>query len=307
MVSSELKHGERLSALTSLPIGTRAVTCAVAVSLALLVACAAVADAQGVQTDSEAGSEGGSPSHQVVRVDSAASTAAGSPPSPPNGPIPNRTEINKLVDRYANQHRLDVRLVHAVIRAESGYNAYAVSPAGAIGLMQIMPATAAGYGVGSIDALFNASTNLSIGTRHLNLLIGRHGLGKAVMAYNAGEGALARHNGFVTYAETQRYSHRVLSDYLNSKGIDPYSAKAEQLIGIPLTPAMANGGAVTAGPTTGGGSAKSVASPPRLRDLSTLSTLTLSSQTLKAQRSFARDLLAPKKPMPRSDQLGRSR
>ena len=168
-------------------------------------------------------------------------------PRPPNRPKPSRAEINKLITRYAKRYGLENDLVHAVVRAESGYNAHAVSPAGAVGLMQIMPATGADYGVGSADALFDAPTNVRVGTRHLRRLIGRYGIGKAVMAYNAGEGALERHNGFVTYPETQRYTHRVLTSYLQKKGVGPYSSKARQLTGIALTPAMAVAGGGTAG------------------------------------------------------------
>ncbi len=146
-------------------------------------------------------------------------------PRPPNRPKPSRAAINKLITRYAKRYGLENDLVHAVVRAESGYNAHAVSPAGAVGLMQIMPATGADYGVGSADALFDAPTNIRVGTRHLQRLIGRYGVGKAIMAYNAGEGALERHNGFVTYPETQRYTHRVLTSYLQKKGLDPIPAR----------------------------------------------------------------------------------
>lgn len=163
-------------------------------------------------------------------------------PRPPNKPRPGRGAVNKLIDRYARSTGLERDLVHAVVRAESAYNAHAVSPAGAVGLMQLMPATAADYGVHSVAALFDAETNVRIGTRHLKRLVSRYGIGKAVMAYNAGEGALARHGGFVRYAETQRYTHSVLSNYLRRKGVGAYSAKARQLTGITLTPAMASAG-----------------------------------------------------------------
>lgn len=163
-------------------------------------------------------------------------------PQPPDTPRPSRAAVNKLVDRYARRAGLERDLVHAVVRAESSYNAHAVSHAGAVGLMQIMPETAADYGVRSVAALFDAETNVRIGTRHLKRLVSRYGIGKAVMAYNAGEGALQRHGGFVTYAETQRYTHRVLTTYLQRKGVSAYSAQARQITGISLTPAMASAG-----------------------------------------------------------------
>jgi hypothetical protein len=183
-------------------------------------------------------------------------------PRPPNKAKPSRSAVNKLIDRFSRQNNLEHDLVHAVVRAESGYNAHAVSPAGAVGLMQIMPATAGDYGVGSVDELFDAQTNVRVGTRHLKHLVRQYGIGKAVMAYNAGEGALARHNGFVTFPETQRYTHRVLSQYLQKKGVSPYSSKAREITGIALTPAMAN---------AGGGLADARGRQLRRGDLSTLS------------------------------------
>ncbi len=233
------------------------------------------------------GAEPVAASDAAERVADPEPTPTNAQPRPTKRPLPSRATINQLVEQYARQHRLDVSLVHAVIRAESSYNPRAVSPAGAIGLMQIMPATAAMYGIGSADALFDAKTNVRVGTRHLNLLIGRHGIGKAIMAYNAGEGALARHNGFVTYRETQRYTHRVLTEYLKGKGIDPYSTMAKQLTGIALSPAMVSGQAsrATAGADSAAAVVEPVAPPPRLRELSTLSSRTLSSQSLKSLRA----------------------
>jgi len=183
-------------------------------------------------------------------------------PRPPNRAKPSRAAIDKLIARYAKRYSIEPDLVHAVVRAESAYNAHAVSPVGAVGLMQIMPATGADYGIASVDALFNAQTNIRVGVRHLKRLVGRYGIGKAVMAYNAGEGALERQNGFVTYAETQRYTHRVLTSYLRKKGVKPYSVKAREITGITLTPAMAS---------AGGGSSPSGRRLLRRVDLSTLS------------------------------------
>jgi soluble lytic murein transglycosylase-like protein len=178
----------------------------------------------------------------------AASAAASAPtrqtvlPVPPTGPVPSRAALVRMVDRAAARHGVEPDLVHAVVRAESGYDPHAVSRAGAVGLMQVMPATATDYGVHSVDALFDPQTNLRTGVRHLKRLLARYGIGKAVMAYNAGEGALERGNGFVSYAETQRYTHRVLTSYLGKKGIAPYSAEARRLTGVILTPAMAKAG-----------------------------------------------------------------
>lgn len=226
----------------------------------------------------------------ATALDSAQTAAEASTsvlPRPPNRPKPSRSAINKLITRYAKRYGLENDLVHAVVRAESGYNAHAVSSAGAVGLMQIMPATGADYGVGSADALFDAPTNIRVGTRHLQRLIGRFGIGKAIMAYNAGEGALERHNGFVTYPETQRYTHRVLTSYLQKKGVGPYSSKARQITGISLTPAMAVAGGGTAGGKR----------PLRRVDLSTLSLRVRPSLSDRALDPSAHSIGPESKPM----------
>jgi hypothetical protein len=220
-------------------------------------------------------------------------------PRPPNKPRPSRAAVTKLIDTHAARQGLDRALVHAVVRAESGYNAHAVSPAGAVGLMQIMPATAADYGVGSVAALFDANTNVRIGTRHLKRLVSRYGIGKAVMAYNAGEGALERHGGFVRFPETQRYTHAVLSNYLHTKGVGAYSDKARQITGITLSPAMASAGG---SPGAGGRYAgrltpREQARRMRRADLSTLSLKVRPSLSDRALDPSAHDVGPESKPM----------
>jgi len=192
-----------------------------------------------VGSDHAGTSEAAGPGTDAAGTDAAKAKAL---PRPPSGAKPSRAAVNKLIARYAKRYGIENDLVHAVVRAESGYNAHAVSPVGAVGLMQIMPATGADYGVGSADALFDAQTNIRVGVRHLKRLVARYGIGKAVMAYNAGEGALERQNGFVRYPETQRYTHRVLTAYLQKKNVRPYSPKAREITGITLTPAMASAG-----------------------------------------------------------------
>jgi soluble lytic murein transglycosylase-like protein len=133
-------------------------------------------------------------------------------PRAPQGPVPSEAEIRKMIDDLARGQALDPVLVHALIAAESSYDPHAVSPVGAVGLMQVMPETAADYGIESVDRLFDPEVNLRTGMRHLKRLLGKYGaIGPAVMAYNAGEGALERSRGFVPYPETQRYTHRVWS------------------------------------------------------------------------------------------------
>lgn len=141
--------------------------------------------------------------------------------------------IRSLMREAAQQHGVDFELVQAVIAAESGYNRQAVSPKGAIGLMQIMPTTGERYGVvgdkavspagkpikgarSTADKLFDPKTNLGVGTRYLRDLMqmfpGR--LDLVLAAYNAGEGAVQRNgNQIPPYRETQNYVQTVMALY----------------------------------------------------------------------------------------------
>ena len=118
-------------------------------------------------------------------------------------------DAGDLVAAAARRHGLDPELVRAVVAVESNFQADAVSPKGAQGLMQLMPATARALGVK--DA-FDPEQNLDGGTRHLRALLDRYNgdLERALAAYNAGEGAVERHGGVPPYPETRAYVGRVL-------------------------------------------------------------------------------------------------
>lgn len=105
---------------------------------------------------------------------------------------------------------LPAGLVEAVARAESALNPYAVSPAGALGLMQLMPATARAFGV---TDPFDPAQNVEAGARYLRHLLDRFGgdLKLALAAYNAGPGAVRRFGGVPPYRETRRYVEKVLA------------------------------------------------------------------------------------------------
>ncbi len=122
------------------------------------------------------------------------------------------SDLAGLIVDTARRHGLDPELVAAVVAVESGYRPDAVSPKGAQGLMQLMPGTAGELGVA--DA-FDPAQNLDGGTRHLKALLARSGgnLRQALAAYNAGEGAVARHGGIPPYKETREYVERVLRRY----------------------------------------------------------------------------------------------
>lgn len=128
----------------------------------------------------------------------------------------------ELVEKAAARHNVSPRLVHAVIEVESSYRADAVSPRGAVGLMQLLPSTAARYGV---TDLTDPSQNIHAGTRHLRELLDAlgHDIALALAAYNAGLGAVLRHRGIPPFPETKRYVVRVLQAY---EGRDPPKTRA---------------------------------------------------------------------------------
>jgi soluble lytic murein transglycosylase-like protein len=114
-----------------------------------------------------------------------------------------------LIRAAATRHGLAPELVESIVRAESNFEARAVSPKGARGLMQLMPTTAAQLGVRNV---FDVRENIEGGVRHLRHLVDRYrgNLTLALAAYNAGVGAVARHGGVPPYAETQAYVARIL-------------------------------------------------------------------------------------------------
>ena len=124
-----------------------------------------------------------------------------------------RNAYANTIRREAARNGLDPLLLDAVIHVESGHNPRAVSPRGAVGLMQLMPATAIRYGVS--DPL-QADPNIRAGARYLRdlMVLFDNDARLALAAYNAGEGAVLRHNRQIPpYAETQRYVPKVLQHY----------------------------------------------------------------------------------------------
>lgn len=125
----------------------------------------------------------------------------------------NYKNYNAIVDSAAESAQIENALVHAVISAESGYNQNAVSPKGATGLMQLMPATARRYGVTNI---YDPVQNIQAGARYLRDLMRmfNNDLRLAVAAYNAGENAVIRHgNQIPPYRETMNYVPKVMGYY----------------------------------------------------------------------------------------------
>ncbi|MSR14534.1 MAG: lytic transglycosylase domain-containing protein [Gammaproteobacteria bacterium] len=131
----------------------------------------------------------------------------------------NRERFSKTIEVAAKNQKLPTALVHAVITAESAYDPNAISTAGAVGLMQLMPQTAARYGVTNRE---DPNSNISGGTRYLRDLLGMfdNDLVLAIAAYNAGENAVLNYGRRIPpYVETQTYVRRVLKYYNDYKKI----------------------------------------------------------------------------------------
>jgi soluble lytic murein transglycosylase-like protein len=129
--------------------------------------------------------------------------------SPNNGSTFIPADYRVRIRQLARIHQLDEDLIIAVAHAESSFNPYAISPKGAIGIMQLMGETAKQYGV---DNRFNAEKNLEAGIKHLKYLYDKYkgDLALTLAAYNAGEEAVAKYQGIPPYPETRRYIRRVM-------------------------------------------------------------------------------------------------
>lgn len=126
-------------------------------------------------------------------------------------------EVDQAITMAAARHNVDPNLVRAVIKVESNFNSNAVSRKGAMGLMQLMPATAREL---KVKNPFDAEQNVDAGVRHLKYLLENYGgdVNLTLAAYNAGEGAVARSAGVPRFAETQDYVRRITNLYYG--GID---------------------------------------------------------------------------------------
>ena len=121
-------------------------------------------------------------------------------------------KVDVLIQQVSEKHGIDPDLVKAVARAESNYNPYAVSRRGAMGLMQLVPATAKRFGVANI---FDVKQNLEGGIKYLKFLMETfpNNLPYILAAYNAGENAVFRHRGIPPYRETQDYVRKISTLY----------------------------------------------------------------------------------------------
>jgi soluble lytic murein transglycosylase-like protein len=130
------------------------------------------------------------------------------PPAAPVVAVPVAGPFSDIIDRVAAEQNVPVKLVRAVIQVESAYNVRARSPKGAMGLMQLMPATARQYAVADP---YDPASNIEAGIKHLKSLLQHLPVALALAAYNAGEAAVQRFNGIPPYPETRNYVSRIMA------------------------------------------------------------------------------------------------
>lgn len=131
------------------------------------------------------------------------------PTPPPECPPVTAAQVKPIIEREAGKQKLDPKLVQAVVEAESAYSPCAVSPVGALGLMQLMPSTAESLQVADP---FDPGQNISAGTQFLKQMLDRYGgdLAKALAAYNAGPTKVDAAGGIPAIPETQEYVRKIM-------------------------------------------------------------------------------------------------
>ena len=134
-------------------------------------------------------------------------------------PIDSRHAYDDIIAEAADKYRLDPNMIRAVMQAESAFNALAVSPVGALGLMQLMPDVAAELGA---DDPMDPRQNIMAGSRHLRQLLNSHrgNVKLALASYNAGPGNVAKYRGIPPFRETRNYVKKVTALLADARASD---------------------------------------------------------------------------------------
>lgn len=136
-------------------------------------------------------------------------------------------KVDSYIVNSSVRHGMDPVLIYSIMHRESAFKKLAVSYKGASGLMQLMPATAARFGVRNI---FDPAQNIEAGTRYMRWLLNRFNgdVGLALAGYNAGEGAVDKYRGVPPYRETQEYVKRISERYALMR--DPQTARRAPVV-----------------------------------------------------------------------------
>jgi soluble lytic murein transglycosylase-like protein len=158
---------------------------------------------------------------RILAYNSAYNSAANS-----GGHQPSQDEIDQAITMAAARHNVDPNLVRAVVKVESNFNSNAVSRKGAMGLMQLMPATAREL---NVKNPFDPDQNVDAGVRHLKQLLESYNgdVKLTLAAYNAGSAAVARSSGIPHFPETQNYVRKITSLYYGGAELAPAGASRE--------------------------------------------------------------------------------
>jgi len=130
-------------------------------------------------------------------------------PQKQNKPSGHSSQFESIIEQASQKYGVSPALIHAVILQESAYDPNAISPKGAIGLMQLMPQTAKRFNVRNS---FDPEENIFAGTKLLSTLLRKynHNMARALAAYNAGEGAVSKYDGIPPFSETQQYVQKII-------------------------------------------------------------------------------------------------
>lgn len=145
-------------------------------------------------------------------------------------------DLDLIIFRAGKREGVDPRFIHAVIQQESQYDPDATSPAGAKGLMQLMPATAKRF---KCDDLSDQACNVQAGTKYLAWLLKRFNgdVSLALAGYNAGEGAVDKYKGIPPYQETENYVKKIVENY--GKTYHPVLSPEDAKVAFGLTQSVA--------------------------------------------------------------------